>query len=112
MVSICQKNLEMNIGIGGSNMGIKSTRDITREHAIERIIEIGSLLTLGSYVEIESNSFEDDSYCGTLKEFVEYWEPIDLIAVHTWTNKMLEDYMDTPFFRHSMFENYLIKRES
>jgi hypothetical protein len=26
-----------------------------------------------------------------------------------WTDKMLEDKMDEPFYRFSMFDNYLIK---
>lgn len=87
-------------------MGIQSTRDITREQAIDRILEIVDLIKIKNYRKLEEISYETDL---NLQEFVENWIPIDSLNIHSWTNKMLEDYIDNPFFRYSLFDNYLIK---
>jgi len=87
-------------------MSAQSTVYITREDAIDRIKEIATLLIEKDYLGIEVASFED--HIDSLG-FVDNWTPIDTSDVGNWTDKMLEDYMDHPFFRHSMFNNYLIR---
>ncbi len=104
-------------------MGIESTAYITREEAIDRIREIANLISsarLGYRVmrvdvgeeeicrEIEEDSGEYDY---DVQEFVDDWEPIDTSGLENWTDEMLGDYMDKPFFRYSMFSNYLIEKE-
>lgn len=83
-------------------MSIKSTRTITRETAISRINEILSLVNDQDYQEIESVTSESDY---NIFDFVNkgYY-----FNVSKWTNQMLEDQMDLPFYRFSMFENYII----
>jgi len=92
-------------------MGIQSTKYITREDAINRIAYIASLLITKNYEELKSSSFEDGDGCYSLSDFVENWEPSDVENLENWTDEMLEDYMDNPFFRYSMFDNYLIDGE-
>ena len=87
-------------------MGIKSTQNITRVHAISRIIEIATLIKEENYLAIEEASFETEV---NLQKFINNWTSIDLSNIDNWTNKMLEDYMDNPFFRHSLFDNHLIE---
>lgn len=89
-------------------MSIKSTAWITREQAIDRIREVAELFIAKNYREIEARSYDPDV---DLLEFAGRWQPIDVSALENWTDKMLEDYMDNPFFRDSMFDNYLIKKE-
>jgi len=87
-------------------MSIRSTSHITREHAIIRIKEVATMLKEKNYRAIAEHVFEPDI---NIKKAVDNWEPIDLSNLDKWTDKMLEDYMDNPFFRHSMFDNYLIE---
>lgn len=87
-------------------MSIKSTSYITREHAIIRIKEVTTMLKEKNYREITEHVFEPDI---NIQKAIDNWEPIDLSDLDKWTDKMLEDYMDNPFFRHSMFDNYLIE---
>ena len=89
-------------------MSIQSTAYITREEAIDRIKEIAMWFLVKNYREVEINSFDPDV---NMLKFVDNWIPIDVFSVDNWTNKMLEDYMDSPFFRYSMFDNYLIEDE-
>ena len=86
-------------------MGIKSTAHITREEAISRIAEMNDLFIMKNYREIEARSCEQDV---DLKKFVDDWTTIHPHNLENWTDTMLSDYMDNPFFRHSMFSNYLI----
>jgi len=89
-------------------MSIQSTRDITRESAISRIKEITLLLNNKDYLAISECSLEP--YNIDLQKYVDAWEEtMPLANINKWTNEMLGDYMDNPFFRYSMFENYLIK---
>jgi len=87
-------------------MGIKSTKEITRKDAIKRIKEIIILIKKEYYFDIENNVFEPDN---DIIEFMNNWVPINISTINQWTNKMLANYMDKPFFRFSMFDNYLIK---
>lgn len=87
-------------------MSIKSTQHITRSHVIDRIMEIYALLTTKRYKSLEEKSFEP--YVG-VKTFTEEFTPLDLSNIEEWTDGMLGDQMDEPFFRHSMFNNYLVE---
>lgn len=87
-------------------MSIQSTRTISREAAINRIFRI-QVLALGTdYRELEYVT-DDSDY--DLKRFIDNYAYINLTHIDKWTNKMLEDIMDKPFFRYSMFHNYSIE---
>jgi len=86
-------------------MSIKSTRFISLEHAIERITQIALLIQQKKYRDIENESSEHD---GDVQQFVEANSSIDVSNIDNWIDTMLEDKMDEPFFRHSIFDNYLI----
>lgn len=86
-------------------MGIQSTQYLTREEAIDRITEIANLIKTKNYRLLDQKTFETNF---NLQEFVDNWEPIDLTNINNWTDRMLEDYIDKPFFRHSLFENYVV----
>lgn len=89
-------------------MGIQSTRYITRETAIDRIRVITNLIKRKDYLGLDSNSFEPDY---DIQEFVDNCIIVDIYYLDRWTDKMLEDYMDNPYFRFSLFDNYLIRDE-
>lgn len=82
-------------------MGIQSTRDISRQDAIDRIEKIINLVKNKNYREIENVSNETDYNVQSFVDKVIIDDNID-----NWTNKMLEDVIDCPFFRYSMFDNY------
>lgn len=90
-------------------MGIKSTVDITRQQAIDRIREIGRFVIDKDYQAVDKETFEPDHCVST---FVDTNSGLDLTGIEKWSDKMLEDRMDQPFFRYSMFDNYLIREES
>lgn len=89
-------------------MSIKSTQDISRETAIERITKIYGYVLAKDYKKIEDLSFE--SYC-SVEKFVDYNEDIDITSIQKFTDTMLEDIMGQPFYRFSMFDNYLVVNE-
>lgn len=89
-------------------MSIQSTEDITREFAIERICKVVILITDRNYLELENISFEPDE---DIRAFVDNEPVIDLFNIHNWTNSMLVDLMDRPFYRKSMFDNYMTVEE-
>ena len=88
-------------------MGIESTVDITRESAISRIKKISSLFNEKNYLAISEQGFEPDYI--DMQRFVDAFKGVDVENINQWTDRMLESRMDCPFFRYSMFENYLIK---
>jgi len=85
-------------------MGVQSTRYIKRSEAIERILEIQDLVREIDYKGIEDASFEPNC---DLASFVE----AELSKNHfiKKTNGMLGDLMYRPFYRYSMFENYIVQ---
>ena len=83
-------------------MGIQSTQVISRDDAIQRIAEIQRLVAAQDYQGIEQLSFEPD---GDVAEFV---KSAVIQTTERWSDKMLENLMDTPFFRKSMFDNYTV----
>lgn len=87
-------------------MSIQSTRVITRNNAIRRICEINLLAGLKDYRGIESATYEPDY---AIKEFVDNYNGIlDVVNWVNWTNYMLAEQMDDPFYRFSIFENYRV----
>ena len=90
-------------------MSIKSTQHVSREAAIARIAHITALALNKNYIAIEQCSFEHDH---EVSEFVnEFIVSPNFDVIHNWTNKMIEEILDTPFYRFSMFENYFIDVE-
>jgi len=87
-------------------MSIQSTQHITRETAIGRIQEITKLIEKNRYRDIEEKSFESEY---DLQQFVIDFVPTQLDNIDIWTDTMLENLMDSPFFRFSMFDNYSIR---
>lgn len=88
-------------------MGIKSTSYITRQAAIDRIVSMSALIKDKDYLGIESATSEE-GYGMSFKEVVDNSILPDISNIENWTNRMLEDCMDWPLFRYSMFDNYLI----
>lgn len=86
-------------------MGVKSTRHITRSQAIDRINRILSLTKAKDYRAVESETEEDPQ---NLEKFVDEYSKSELV-VDKWTNRMLENLIDKPFFRHSEFDNYIVE---
>ena len=92
-------------------MGIKSTRQISRDLAIHRILEVNLLISQRDYRGLEDCSGEYDY---NLKEFVDgtVVDEVTSKVLEKWTDTMLADKMDEPFYRFSMFDNYLIEEIS
>jgi hypothetical protein len=87
-------------------MSIQSTLEITRETAIKRIIEIQELIVCEEYRTLENITNEPDY---DLEDFVKNYEDmINVNGLKNYTNKMLENIIDSAFFRYSMFDNYSI----
>jgi hypothetical protein len=91
-------------------MGIKSTRDISRTAAIKRIHEIATIISSKHYKKLESAGFEDCPPLSVIDNPDEQVLANRLLEadLDSWTNKMIEDALDRPFYRFSMFDNYLI----
>ena len=95
-------------------MGIQSTMDITREDAIERIIKVEYLAFHKKCKDLEDNTFEPDY---SVDSFIDkFHQRLSLgVLVETdltqYTDSMLEKVMDKPFYRYSMFDNYMIVEE-
>jgi hypothetical protein len=87
-------------------MGIRSTREVTREEAIYRIQRIDKLALNLEYMLIEEITNEDRG----LGDFVMEYRS-DHVNINKYTDTMLEDIMDLPFYRYSMFDNYLVIKE-
>lgn len=98
-------------------MGIKSTQFISRRDTIGRISEQVNYLIKGNYYKLQQRSFEDNPLNGSMIKYLE--DEILKISntrvlsevltnINHLTNEMLEDIMDLPFIRYSMFENYII----
>lgn len=93
-------------------MGIKSTQEISRENAIDRIKKIYDLVQESDYQAIQETTNEDGD---SVQEFVLKYRNsslIDIENIDKFTNEMLEDIMDRPFFRYSMFDNYFVDKST
>ena len=87
-------------------MGIQSTKRVSREWAIRRLKEIQSLALAKNYRAVQANSSESEE---DVEEFVNTYAPLDLEHVENWTDGMITKRLDLPFFRESLFDNYLIE---
>ena len=89
-------------------MGIRSTRRISRDLATRRILEVNLLISQRDYRGLENCSGEYDY---NIKEFVDgtVVDEVTSSGLSKWTDTMIADKMDEPFFRFSMFDNYLIE---
>jgi len=89
-------------------MGIQHTIDITREQAIDRIKCISNLVLEKDFLKIEqTRNYEDDSLTDFVADNINTVEEITLNC-DKYTNQMLEEIIDKPFYRFSMFENYFV----
>ena len=86
-------------------MGIQSTSYKTRDFAISRIKEVNDLASQKKYRDLDSICNESDH---NLQEFVDSYAPIDVESMEDWTNVMLAEKLDKPFFRESYFDNYVV----
>lgn len=89
-------------------MSIKSTSYVTRKTAVSRILEVDALLMQKHYRALEETTSEHEH---NLENFVNSTEPlrVTLEDLERWTDTMIEDKLDEPFYRWSMFDNYFIK---
>jgi len=87
-------------------MSIKSTVYITRHNAIKRIKDVTKEALNKDYRSVARMSFEDRY---SVESFINNFECPDIVGMEKWTDKMIEDVLDLPFFRWSMFDNYLIR---
>ena len=83
-------------------MSIQSTKTVTREWAIWRIRHVMEQKKDSNYRVIENITYEP---YGNIREFVASPVP-DIEDIEKWTNGMLEELIDEPFFRESLFDNY------
>lgn len=89
-------------------MSIKTTQTVSRRWAIERIQNIYQYVLDKNFIAVANSTFEPDN---NLTLFVCETE-IHLIGhIDKWTNEMIEEILDMPFFRKSMFDNYFVVNE-
>jgi hypothetical protein len=89
-------------------MGIQSTQYITREKAINRITMIHRLIKEEEYSLLRKETWDTNH---SVKEFINSNQDFSITNIEKWADEMLEEVMDKPFFRLSMFDNYLIREE-
>lgn len=91
-------------------MSIQSTQTITREDAISRIKEVSTLFRQRKFFTL-SKQTEDITpeffYFENQKSIDTFYTMFDVSTVE-YSNKFLEETMDLPFYRYSMFDNYHI----
>jgi uncharacterized membrane protein len=85
-----------------------STQTITRKAAIARLRQITEFVKVKNYRGIEqvTNECEDD-----LQPFVDKGIETEIVFEY-WTNRMLSDRMDQPFYRYTMNETYYVEDET
>lgn len=103
-------------------MGIKSTQYISREKALKRISEQVNYLKKHQWYNLQQSSSEDVPLDGLMVLYLED-EILEVLGLYNLsdfytndfledsghlTDKMLEDTIDLPFIRYSMFDNYII----
>lgn len=86
-------------------MKVESTKEITREEAINRIKFIVNRAEARNFRAIEDSTYETES----IRNFVRnYTRPEFFDDIEHWTNGMLGEIMDQPFYRRSQFNNYSV----
>ena len=88
-------------------MSAQTTEIWLRKWAIDRIREIGQLVLDKDYRAIEQKSSEY-GHGPSIRGFVDRGLGFDLEHLDKWSNSMLEEVMDRPFFRKSSLDNYCI----
>lgn len=87
-------------------MGIRTTREISRKTAINRVSFIVKIVEGKDFRAIERHSHEADH---DISLFVHnFVRPGFFEVIEKWTNEMLEEVIDQPFYRFSMFDNYTV----
>ena len=91
-------------------MGVRSTKDITLDNAIERIMHIAKLVEEKDYRAIESATCETDF---DVEDFVNEGCSFDYSreALAKWSILMIERQIDKPFYRCSKYDSYAIDLE-
>lgn len=97
-------------------MSIKTTLEISRYEAIDRIIFISNLFINKKYKDLENNIHEDipffnciNSIKNTLNDY-DIFNSIELKKddLEDYPNSFLEGLLDNCCFRYSYFDNYII----
>lgn len=90
-------------------MGIQSTKYISREFAINRIKEVLLLTKESNYKRLENISNEEN--VSSLEAFVNNnnKDSINIDSLENYTDNMLEELLNKPFFRETVFDNYSIR---
>ena len=86
-------------------MSIQSTKEVTREWAIQRIEMIYNIIRNRHYMDLFNESYEPKY---DLRIFIDEFIHFDIINIGRWTNNMLGDKLDEPFFRESIYDNYIV----
>ena len=78
---------------------------MSRDLAIQHIMEIDQLILDKNYLELETISHELD---WDIRSLVDSTKPTgaNKDTLNRWTNTMLGDQMDRPLYRLSPFDNY------
>ena len=96
-------------------MSIQSTIRITRDSAIKRVKDVYKAICARDYYSLGKMSFEDDRFEGArfVHKFVADFDvcAFDIKNVDKWTDGMLADVLDGPFFRWSKFDNYVVSEQ-
>ncbi len=98
-------------------MGIKSTVNISRERAIERISSIIKMINDADWTGLHDlvYDYEDNDF---FEDLVNNYNDIDkeynannkvFKSIDKWSNKTLENFMDKRGIRFSVFENYKMR---
>lgn len=95
-------------------MGIRSTKDITFNAAISRITHVAQIILSRNYRELKAVGFEEIAPEDIIDDEEEQAlaKRIQNADLTTWTDQMIEEVIDRPFYRASMFDNYLIKEQA
>lgn len=89
-------------------MSIKSTKRVTREFAINRITLMVGLAKSRSYRKIEEHTSENSKEKDCIPYYCSNIANTDISNIENWTNTMLEESLDLPLIRESMFDNYQV----
>lgn len=87
----------------------KFTKRIKRSEAIQRICQVYLLIQESEFQTLEKESYEPDLEILDCLDYVENSrELIYMEFVTKWSNSMLQNVMDLPFFRYKHDDNYIV----
>ncbi len=98
-------------------MGIESTRYITKDDAVYRISKIINHINNADWSKLSNICSHEDRYFienyineynDIHKEFIRTFGTSETTNLENFFDKVLEDFMDKPGVRYSIFDNYLI----